>query len=46
MEAGYVWNRVQRPCISSISFENADDPYYQETWAARRIYGYGEQPEA
>jgi glycosyltransferase involved in cell wall biosynthesis len=34
---GWEWGRVQQPCIRSISVENADDPYYQQTWADRGI---------
>jgi glycosyltransferase involved in cell wall biosynthesis len=29
------WGRVQSPCITPISVESIDDPYYQETWADR-----------
>lgn len=36
-EMGYEWTRVERPCIIPISTEDPNDPYYQETWAARRI---------
>lgn len=42
-EAGWEWDRVRRPCIQSISLESPDDPYYQGTWADRRIYGFGER---
>lgn len=41
-EAGWDWDRVERPCILSTSRESAEDPYYRETWAARRINGFGE----
>mgnify|MGYP003578054575 CR=1 FL=1 len=33
----YTWDRVERPCIQSISVESADDPYYRDTWADRGI---------
>lgn len=35
---GWRWTRVRRPCIVPISTESPDDPYYQRSWAARRIY--------
>lgn len=31
------WARVQRPCIVHIGIASRDDPYYQETFAVRRI---------
>lgn len=34
---GWEWDRVERPCIQSVSFEDPDDPYYQRTWADRGI---------
>ena len=34
---GYMWFRVRKPCIEAISSEDPDDPYYQQTWADRRI---------
>lgn len=34
---GYEWTRVRNPCIVSLSFEDPDDPYYQETWSIRGI---------
>lgn len=45
IEMGYRWDRVERPCIASISQENPEDPYYRKTWADRRIHGH-EEPEA
>lgn len=35
--AGKAWARVQRPCIVHIGIANRDDPYYQQTFADRRI---------
>jgi glycosyltransferase involved in cell wall biosynthesis len=37
---GYEWTRVKQPCIVGNSVESHDDPYYQESYAARRIYGF------
>jgi glycosyltransferase involved in cell wall biosynthesis len=37
VKMGYRWTRVERPCIQPISVESPEDPYYQETWAARGI---------
>lgn len=34
---GYRWARVKRPCVKPIGVEDPDDPYYQKTWADRRI---------
>jgi glycosyltransferase involved in cell wall biosynthesis len=34
---GWQWDRVERPCIQSISFEDPTDPYYVKTWADRGI---------
>ena len=34
---GYAWGRVKKPCIRSLSFEDPEDPYYQETWRLRGI---------
>ena len=34
---GWEWDRVQQPCIRSISMESEDDPYYQRTWRDRGI---------
>jgi glycosyltransferase involved in cell wall biosynthesis len=34
---GWEWDRVERPCIQSISYEDPEDPYYQRTWADRGI---------
>lgn len=31
----YTWDRVERPCIQSISQESIEDPYYAATWADR-----------
>lgn len=45
VEMGYEWTRVERPCIVSISQERTDDPYYQESWGARRIHGFGPKEE-
>ena len=38
---GYRWVRVKKPCIYGVSVESRDDPYYQRSYAARRIYGFG-----
>jgi glycosyltransferase involved in cell wall biosynthesis len=37
---GYRWVRVKRPCIVGNSVESKDDPYYQASYRARRIYGF------
>lgn len=37
---GYLWTRVKKPCIRSISVEDPEDVYYQRTWADRRIRQY------
>ncbi len=34
---GWQWGRVKRPCIISLSREDPNDPYYQETWRLRGI---------
>lgn len=34
---GWEWSRVKHTCIQSISFEDLNDPYYQQTWADRGI---------
>lgn len=34
---GWEWDRVERPCIQSISFEDPEDEYYRKTWADRGI---------
>ncbi len=34
---GWRWGRVELPCIQPTSYESADDPYYQQTWADRGI---------
>jgi glycosyltransferase involved in cell wall biosynthesis len=34
---GWEWDRVERPCIQSISYEDPNDPYYIKTWADRGI---------
>jgi len=34
---GYGWKRVAKPSIVSLSREDPDDPYYQETWRLRGI---------
>lgn len=34
---GRRWDRVDNPCIQPISTEDPNDPYYQQTWADRRI---------
>ena len=36
-EMGWEWGRVEKPCIAPISIEDFSDPYYQATWAARRL---------
>lgn len=33
----YTWDRVERRCIQSISFESPEDSYYRATWADRGI---------
>jgi glycosyltransferase involved in cell wall biosynthesis len=35
--AGYVWNRVTRPCATHIGIASSQDPYYQETFNVRNI---------
>ena len=35
---GWEWGRVTVPCIRPISVEDADDPYYQQTWKDRGIW--------
>lgn len=37
---GYEWARVRQPCIIGNSVEALSDPYYQRSYAARRIYGF------
>jgi glycosyltransferase involved in cell wall biosynthesis len=37
---GYKWTRVRQPCIVGNSVESTDDPYYQASYRARRIYGF------
>ena len=37
---GYEWVRVRQPCIRGNSVESHDDPYYQASYRARRIYGF------
>lgn len=37
IQMGYTWKRVAKPSIVSISREDPDDPYYQETWRLRGI---------
>ena len=37
VDLGWKWDRVKKPSIVSISRENPDDPYYQETWRLRGI---------
>jgi glycosyltransferase involved in cell wall biosynthesis len=39
-EMGYEWVRVRRPCIVGNSVESTEDPYYQASYRARRIYGF------
>lgn len=34
---GWEWDRVERPCIQSISYEDPEDEYYKQTWADRGI---------
>ena len=37
---GYTWKRVAEPCIYGVSVnENRNEPYYNRSWGARRIYG-------
>lgn len=36
-QAGFKWDRVERPCIQPISEESIDDEYYKRTWADRGI---------
>ncbi len=37
---GYKWKRVAEPCIYGVSVnENRNEPYYNRSWGARRIYG-------
>ena len=37
---GWEWDRVDRKCIEGISYEDAEDPYYQQTWRDRGIYAH------
>ena len=37
---GWEWDRVDRLCIEGISYEDASDPYYQQTWRDRGIYAH------
>lgn len=37
IEMGYLWTRVKKPSIVSLSYEDPADPYYQRTWALRGI---------
>lgn len=37
LRSGRTWERVQKPCIVHIGLANRDDPYYQETFATRKI---------
>lgn len=45
LSMGYVWERVQAPCIEHIGIASRSDPYYQRTFAERGItfeqYGIG-----
>ncbi len=34
---GYVWERVQTPCIQPISVEDPHDPYYLKSWEDRGL---------
>lgn len=34
---GYMWLRVQKPCIVSLASGDWNDPYYQKTYGDRRI---------
>jgi glycosyltransferase involved in cell wall biosynthesis len=34
---GWEWDRVERPCIQSISYEDPEDEYYIKSWADRGI---------
>jgi glycosyltransferase involved in cell wall biosynthesis len=34
---GWEWDRVERPCIQSISYEDPTDEYYIKSWADRGI---------
>lgn len=36
-EMGWGWTRVKKPAIVSLSYEDPEDPYYQETWRLRGI---------
>jgi glycosyltransferase involved in cell wall biosynthesis len=36
-EMGYHWTRVKVPCIVSLASGDLNDPYYQESYGARRI---------
>jgi len=37
---GWEWDRVDTKCIEGISFEDASDEYYQQTWRDRGIYAH------
>jgi hypothetical protein len=34
---GFQWTRVKTPCILSLASGDLDDPYYQQSYGARRI---------
>lgn len=37
VQRGWEWDRVERPCIQPIAVEDPNDPYYQKSWADRKI---------
>jgi len=34
---GYIWDRVEKPCIVNIDEKDREDPYYQKSFADRGI---------
>ena len=38
---GFKWRRARTTCITPNETVDVDDPYYHESWGARRIHGYG-----
>lgn len=45
IKAGWLWDRVHRPCIAPTSTESPEDPYYRQTWADRGIHGHKREEE-
>lgn len=40
LDLGYTWTRIRQPCIQPIADETPDDPYYIESWKARRMLSW------